>query len=80
MTHLLGWLAIPAYIGYGVVRFHDLFSSPRYVRHPMQGSLWGPGKLLNAETWTPEGLARRNQLLAWQVGLIAIVLLLALLP
>ena len=80
MKALFTVLATLAYVALGLRVFGSgLFSSPRYVRQPPAGGLWGPRQFLSRDTWTPEGLKRRNRLLAWQGGLVILMLILALL-
>lgn len=73
VLHLLGWLLIATYLVYGVRRFRGLFSSQRYLRRAPASPFWGLA-FWRAETWTAEGLALRNQLLAWQLGWMAVAL------
>ena len=71
-------VVVVAYLGYGLAAFGlELYTSPRYVRRPPRTGLWGPIRFLSRDTWTEEGLRRRNRMLLWQVGALVLTIVVA---
>jgi hypothetical protein len=79
VIRLLGWLVVGGYLIYGIRRFYGLFTSPRFVQRAPKFGFWTLSSFWDPNVWTPEGRSRRNQLLAWQAGLVVLVALINLL-